>query len=111
MAENKNIKFVMSYKLLDRDNLSLGAMVLYGLIFNRYNCSLRAENQKRFIDEEKETFCIFTVEEACRRLHCSQPTVTKWFRELEEEGLIVRHKQYNNKADLIKLVPGNNAID
>lgn len=110
MTEKKNIKFAMSYRLLDRD-ISLGAKVLYGLIYNRYNCSLRSENQNRFTDGDKETFCIFTVEEACARLKCSQPTVTKWFRELEEEGLIVRHKRYNNKADFIKLVPGNNAID
>ena len=111
MAKKKNIKFVMSYKLLGRKDLSLGAKVLYGVIFNRYNCSLREENQDRFVDEDNETFCIISNKEACERLDCSQPTATKWFDELENAGLIVRRKRYNNKTDLIKIVPGKNAID
>ena len=108
--ERKNITFALSYKLLLREDLSLEAKVLYGIIHNRYNCSLKKENQDRFTDENGETYCILKNDEACKLLNCSQPTATKSFVELEEAGLIERIKMGHNKADLIKLPLGINAI-
>lgn len=109
--KDNNIKFMMSYKLLRLPDISLGAKVLYALIYSRYNCSLQDKNREHFTDLDGETYCILTNAEACKLLHCSQPTATKCFRELDDAKLIHRVKRGHNRADLVKLVLGVNAID
>lgn len=106
-----NIKFMMSYKLLQRQDLSLGAKVLYAIIHNRYQCSLRSRYKDRFIDPLGDTYCILTITEVRKLLHCSQPTATKYYRELVDAKLIERVKRYHNRADLIKLCLGNDELD
>lgn len=106
--EQKNIRFRLSYKLLRRKDLSLEAKVLYAIIHNRIQCSLK--NQDRFVDDDGEVFCIITNNEVCELLGCSQPTATKAFKQLEKAKLITRRKLGLNKADRIKL-DGINAIE
>ena len=82
------------------DTLSTDAKLLYGLMLDRM--SLSRENG--WVDEEQRVYIYFTLEDACRYLHCKTDKAVKLFAELDMDkgfGLIKRIRQGQGKPSRI----------
>jgi DNA-binding transcriptional regulator YhcF (GntR family) len=80
-------------------NLSNDARVLYSLLKDRHELSL----QNRWINDDGEVYLIFTRENMCSLLGCSQPTVRKAFNQLKEANLVDEERQGMGRPNLIYL--------
>jgi predicted transcriptional regulator len=78
-------------------NLSTDAKVLYGLLLNRNSLS----RKNNWLDDNGRVYIIFTREECCDKLSASKPTVSKFFKELNEIGLIEEKRQGLSKPNII----------
>ena len=77
------------------DSIDINSKVLYSLMLNR--ASLSATNSD-FIDDNGNVYVIYTVEQVKADLRCSNQTVMKMFKQLEESGLIIRRIRGQGKA-------------
>ena len=72
-------------------HISIEARTLFMMILDRFGLS--AINDDKFTDESGELFIIFTVEEVCEKFGCGKDKVIRIFRELENNGLIIRKRK------------------
>lgn len=79
--------------------LSAGAKILYSLLYDRLSLSL--ENDWR--NEKDEVYLIFTVNQMCELLNCSNKTAGKYKKELLEFNLLEEEKQFGEKPNLLFL--------
>ena len=79
--------------------LSNDARVLYALLKDRHELSL----QNKWVNKNGEVFLIFTREDMCEFLGCSQPTIRKSINQLKEFNLMDEERQGLNKPNLIFL--------
>jgi len=102
VSSAKSYSFYMIPKeLIDNpifDSLGYGAKILYGLMLNR--ASLSAINPD-FVDGKGNVYIIYTVEQVMADLRCSTKTAVKMFSQLENIGLIERHKHGQGKPATI----------
>lgn len=92
--------FAKLYKFLFTDEfikLSSDAKILYTLLRDRYELS----SSNGWINENGEVFLIYTREEMCEMLQCSEPTIRKAIKQLKEYNLIEEQRQGLNKPNLI----------
>ena len=78
-------------ELLEMD-LPSTAVLLYGILLDR--CTLSRKN--RYADELGRVYAIYPLEHLAAALHVSDTSVKRHLRELEEKGLIRRHRQVRN---------------
>ena len=83
----------------DYASLSLASKVLYALLWERYQLSLK----NNFEDKSNNTIVYFTNREACEKLNYAHQKVSKCFKELEQIGLIERKKQGKGYPDIIRV--------
>ena len=79
--------------------LSSGEKILYVLLLNRTNYSRK--NIKKFYDDKNGLFVFFTVKQIKEYLNCSEKTVIKMLKNLEQVGLI--KKEYQKKGLPVKI--------
>jgi Response regulator of citrate/malate metabolism len=75
------------------------SIILYGMFLNR--ASLSAENYNDYTDQNGDLYIIFTVEEAMQRCHKSKPSCVKYFKQLEDVGLIEKKRQGLGRPSII----------
>ncbi len=75
----------------DFEHISIEARTLLAMIFDRYEVS--KINSDRFTDKEGNVYVVYTLEQACKKLRCSNSKATRIFKELEENGFITRKRQ------------------
>ena len=103
MSHNDKGGFYMMPRQLFTENcpLSLEAKVMYMMILDRMNLSLK----NNFRDKNGKLFVYFTVFEAAKLLGCSDKKAGKLIVELEKAEYIGRKKQGLGKPCLIYLNP------
>ena len=79
-------------------HLSVFAKFMYIALSSRLELS---EKNKAFQDEDGTPFVYFTVDDLVAVLGCSKRTANNTLNELEDVGLIKRHRQYACKANKI----------
>lgn len=84
--------------------LSRGAKLMYGLLIERYNLSLK-NNWK---DTDGEIYLYYPVKVLAETLNISEKTTIKDLKELEAFDLVKRVKQGMGKPDKIKLYISSN---
>lgn len=92
--------FRFPYELLDNlryENVSIPAMVLYGLLLDRNSLS----QQNDWFDEEGYIYIYYSREEVGKRLRLGENTVTKLFLELRNVDLIEEVRQGLGKPNRI----------
>lgn len=94
--KQKQIPYAQLPKLLINTPISNDAKLLYTLLNDRFQLSLKND----FKDEDGCIFCYFSNQEICERLRCAHGKATKLLQELEDAGLIYREK-IKGKADRI----------
>lgn len=78
--------------------LSTDAKVLYGILLDRMNLSLK----NQWLDAQNKVYIIFTVEEIMDALNCANQKATRLMVELEKQaGLIERKRQGLGRPNLI----------
>lgn len=92
----KHVPYAQLPKPLINLPFSIGAKLLFALLNDRYQLSLKND----FKDEDGCVFCYFSNREICEKLRCAHGKATKLLRELEDAGLIYREKT-KGKADRI----------
>ena len=98
ISEVKNNAFYQFPQwLLDEEykNLSLGAKVMYMLIFDRRTLSV----QNKWHDKNGDVFIYFTNQQFMELLNCNEKTVIKAKKELQDFGLIKEERQGVNKPN------------
>ena len=78
-------------------DVSYGAKMLYGLLFDRVGLSI----MNSWFDEENRAYIIFSIQEIMDLMYCSKPTAIKHMSELEDAGLIERQKRGRGLTDYI----------
>ena len=94
--------FAMPYALFDNPvytGLSNDAKLLYGLMVDRINLSIK--NQEEWSDENGEVYCYFTVEVAMKFLGKSNRHIIKLKNELHKFGLLLEVRQGVNKPNRV----------
>lgn len=94
--------FAMPYALFDNPaytGLSNDAKLLYGLMMDRINLSIK--NQEEWSDENGEVYCYFTVEVAMKFLGKSNRHIIKLKNELHKFGLLLEVRQGVNKPNRV----------
>ena len=71
------------------EDLSIGAKLLYVIALD----SLQASIRYGMVDEHDIPFCILKPERVCQELQCSHRTLTRYYKELTDIGLIERRKR------------------
>lgn len=103
--KNTALSYYRLYSLLFEDSrysdLHLESIVLYSMLLSRV--SLSAKNG--WCDEKQRIFVYCTVDEDGHFLRCGRDKAMKTLRELEQCGLIIRHKQGRGKPDRIYVLP------
>lgn len=92
----KHVPYAQLPKPLINLPISVGAKLLFALLNDRYQLSLK----NNFTDDDGCVFCYFSNREICEKLRCAHGKATKLLRELEDAGLIYREK-ITGKADRI----------
>lgn len=72
-------------------DVSIEARTLLAILLDRFGLS--NINSERFSDENGGVFVIFTLEEVCEKLGCSNTRTLRLFKELESKGLIMRKRK------------------
>lgn len=83
----------------DMKSLSNDARVLYTLMRNRHDLSLK----NHWMNEKEEVYIVFAREDMADMLGCSQPTLRKIMKELEKAQLLEEERQGMNLPNLIYL--------
>ena len=99
---NKNCYAIFPLDLINNEqyhNLSSDEKILYILLLNRKNFSLK--NLKSFSDE-KGVFIYYCNSQIQKHLNCCESTATKCLKNLEDAGLIIKEYQ-KNKQPIIKV--------
>ena len=86
--------FEPAFKALD-----FGSIILYSLILRRINLS--AENYKDFSDDNGNLYIIYTIDQICEHLNCSNKTAINALNKLEKVGLIKKARQGLTKPNII----------
>ena len=89
-------KFLFTVELVD---LSNDARVLYALLRDRHELSI----QNKWINDKNEVYLIFTRDEMCSLLGCSENTVRKALNQLKDADLLTEERQGLNRPNLIYL--------
>lgn len=82
------------------DGLSVGAKLLYGMMIDRMELSLK----NGWIDKQGRAYIYFTVDEVKDRFHCANDKAVKLMRELDSDrgiGLIKSVRQGLGKPNII----------
>lgn len=91
-AEGDQFSFIRIPKLMLFDpkfsDLSLGAKVLYGLLLDRMNLSVK----HGWIDENNRVYIRYKIKDIQASLNLSENTATKYLMELEKIGLVEKMK-------------------
>lgn len=100
MINEKQVKLNQFYKfpkwLLDMKNVSNNAKILYMLLWDRLDLSIK----NNWIDEEGNVFIYFTIKDICQKLKISNKSAVKYKKELFEVGLIHEKKQMNQSSKI-----------
>lgn len=72
-------------------HISIEARTFLAMILDRANLS--AINRERFTDKNGDIYVIFTLEQVCEKLGCSNTRAMRLFRELETNGMITRNRK------------------
>ena len=75
------------------------SILLFGMLLDRV--ALSADNAKDFTNENGDVFIIFTVEEAMEKCGKGKQAVIKYFKQLEDVGLIERKRRGLGKPSII----------
>jgi len=78
--------------------IDYGSKILYGLLLNRV--SLSAQNPD-FIDKNGDVYVIYTIEQIMEDMSCSKPTAVNMLKQLDNIGLIEKHRQGQGKPSMI----------
>lgn len=101
IGEKLDFAFYRIPKLLFTDErykkLSADAKLLYAILFDRMTLSA----QNGFTDDNGRIYLYFTITQMCELLNFGRGKVGKLYHELEQNGLIYRQNQGNNKAAII----------
>ena len=96
-SESKQFSFFRIPRTLIKDErfhgLSTEAKLLYGLMLDRMELSLR----NGWLDEENRVFIFYTLQEVQGALRCGHNKATRLLIELEQYGLIERVRQGQGK--------------
>ena len=95
--KNTQIPFAKFPKPLLRMPISNDAKLLYTLLSDRFQLSLK----NGVTDEEGYPCCYFPNRQICEALHCAHDKATRLLRELEQAGMIYRRKLGRGRADCI----------
>ena len=91
-AEGDQFSFIRIPKLMLLDpkfsDLSLGAKVLYGLLLDRMNLSIK----HGWIDDDYRVYIRYKIKDIQETLNLSENTATKYLNELETIGLVEKMK-------------------
>jgi len=72
-------------------HISIEARTLLAMIFDRYGLS--TINADKFADENGEVYVIYTLEEVCKKMNCSNTRTLRLFKELEAKDMITRKRK------------------
>lgn len=72
-------------------HISIEARTLFAMIIDRF--CLSAINADRFTDENGDIYVIYTLEQVCEKLGCSNTRTQRIFKELESNGMIIRKRK------------------
>jgi hypothetical protein len=75
--------------ILQDEQLSLGAKILYALMLDRTDWALR-QKRKRDIDELKRAHIVYPYGEMCKDLGITKNTAKKYLAQLQDAGLVVQ---------------------
>lgn len=75
--------------ILQDEQLSLGAKILYALMLDRTDWALR-QKRKRDIDELKRAHIMYPYEEICKDLGITKNTAKKYLLQLQDAGLVIQ---------------------
>lgn len=95
--KNTQIPFAKFPKPLLRVPISNDAKLLYTLLSDRFQLSLK----NGVTDEDGYPCCYFPNRQICEALHCAHDKATRLLRELEQAGMIYRRKVGRGRADCI----------
>ena len=95
--KNTQIPFAKFPKPLLRVPISNDAKLLYTLLSDRFQLSLK----NGVTDEDGYPCCYFPNRQICEALHCAHDKATRLLRELEQAGMIYRRKLGRGRADCI----------
>jgi len=91
-AEADQFSFIRIPKLMILDpkfeDLSMGAMLLYGLLLDRMNLSMK----HGWRDEMNRVYIRFKIEDIQEAMRVSETTATKYLKELEKLGLVEKKR-------------------
>lgn len=73
------------------NRISIEARTLLALILDRFGLS--TVNSDKFTDENGDIYVIYTLEQVCQKFGCSNTRTQRIFRELENNGMIIRKRK------------------
>lgn len=79
------------------EKLSHSAKILYGMMLDRMDLS----RKNGWLDDLNRVYIIFSTEQVCEEMSCSDRTAIKILQQLEEHGLITRKRRGQGKPSLI----------
>jgi hypothetical protein len=79
--------------------IPLGAKVLYGFLSDRL--TLSEKSREKFTDKSGRIYINYPVQKVCDRLDCSQKSAIKYFKALQEFGLIEKIRIGQGREDKI----------
>lgn len=80
------------------DSIDYGSKLLYAAMLSRVKLSVI---NKSFIDEKGYVYIVYTLNQVMEIMRCSKPTATKMINQLDNIGLIEKHKQGLGKASIL----------
>ena len=80
-------------------SLTSDTKILYALLRDRHDLSLK----NNWINDNNEVYLIFTRDELCSLMRCTQPTLRKALKQLKDFRLIDEERQGLNRPNLIYL--------
>lgn len=103
VEESKKYNYYLIPKaLIDNDifkTIDYGSKILYSLMLSR--ASLSAKNADKFIDEQGRLYIIYTINQICDDMNCSNKKAVKMAKELDDIGLIEKKRQGLQKPNVI----------
>lgn len=81
------------------------AIVTWSLINDRYGSSCRQEGNRFFDEKQNDYYAIFTNDELGRILKKSVNTITKYIKQLHDNGLLFKKKAFNGANKYFPILP------
>ena len=81
-------------------DLGYGEKILYTLMLNRLALSNQVSNKEKYSDANGRIYIIYTVDQVCEELNCSNKTAVEFLKNLTAIGLIERVRQGQGKPSL-----------